>query len=160
MVASALKSCLKQSWENCQLSIWFLISFTVKKAKHLQSIVDEKEEPPCLLYMTRGCSRCMGLVQTHKCSLLIMGPHIFQIKLYVLTKFIMVRHLNQTTTLTILFPLYIYIYLQCKYIFVLSCLLFVALNGRPYPMIRRAFECCARSHWPYIPEVSRSVWSC
>ena len=24
--------------------------------------------------------RCMDLVQTHKCSLLIMGPHIFQIK--------------------------------------------------------------------------------
>ena len=29
-----------------------------------------------------GICRCMDLVQTHKCSLLIMGPHIFQIKLW------------------------------------------------------------------------------
>ena len=28
-----------------------------------------------------GICRCMDLVQTHKCSLLIMGPNIFQIKL-------------------------------------------------------------------------------
>ena len=27
-----------------------------------------------------GICRCMDLVQTHKCSLLIMGPHTFQIK--------------------------------------------------------------------------------
>ena len=32
------------------------------------------------MFWTRG-GRCMYLVQTHKCSLLIMGPHIFQIKL-------------------------------------------------------------------------------
>ena len=28
-----------------------------------------------------GICRCMDLVQTNKCSFLIMGPHIFQIKL-------------------------------------------------------------------------------
>ena len=29
-----------------------------------------------------GICRCMDVEQTHKCLLLIMGPHVFQIKLF------------------------------------------------------------------------------
>ena len=35
----------------------------------------------CLIGPSPRVGRCMDLVQTHKCSLLTMGPHVFQIKL-------------------------------------------------------------------------------
>ena len=61
----------------------FMLLVNVKNVSVHFTIKTEKKR--AILYenlcMKPWGGRCMDLVQTHKCSLLIMGPHIFQIKL-------------------------------------------------------------------------------